>query len=79
MKKIIIISLLLVSCQPEPIEPNTNTCNCYERHEWLNSNFGTFTWELDYSTDTIPSDCNTDTGNWTYTNNDTKRYRVICQ
>lgn len=80
MKKRILFSvLLLAGCQEEPIEPTPTACECYQHHEALSSNLGTFTWINDYDTAPLPDLCDKDNGTWIYNANSTHRYKYICQ
>ena len=83
MKKIFNIAILsigLMSCQPEPIAPTPNTCNCVEYHEQYEFEPGTMIlgWQYDYTTDSIPDLCEKDNGTWIYNSNSTQRYKYIC-
>jgi len=76
----ILISLLLLASVSCNKEVQTSACQCYEHHENLTSNFPNgFSWVEDHNTTPASDFCDNDNGEWTYYDNDTKRYRVICQ
>jgi len=78
--KTILISLALLTVVSCKKAPQTTACQCYEHHENLVSNFPNgFTWEEDHNTPPASDFCDKDNGAWTYYDNDTKRYRTICQ
>lgn len=69
--------LALVSCNKEV---ETTACQCYEKHEALIHYYpSTFVWEQDHNTTPASDFCDKDNGAWSYYDNDTKRYRTICQ
>ena len=70
---------MLMSCEKDNKQPTQTTCDCYERHEYLSSNLGQFTWALDYETNPSTDFCSNDNGVWNYNSNSTKRWRTICQ
>jgi len=65
--------LFLASCEKTPIEPS---CQCYERHEQLQVSTG---WEFDFNSATFEDFCSKDNGAYSYLDNNTKRYKYICQ
>jgi hypothetical protein len=76
----ILISLLLLASVSCNKEVQTSACQCYEHHENLTSNFPNgFSWVEDHNTTPASDFCDNDNGEWTYYDNDTKRFRVICQ
>ena len=79
MKTIIfsIALLTIVSCNKNT---QSTACQCYEHHEALETT-GTFdmVWNEDHNTTPASDFCDKDNGAWTYYQNDTKRYRTICQ
>lgn len=78
--KTILISLLLLASVSCNKEVQTSACQCYEHHENLTSNFPNgFSWVEDHNTTPASDFCDNDNGEWTYYDNDTKRFRVICQ
>jgi len=83
---IILIMMILFSCEKAKInksEEPEQTCNCYEQHEKAqggqmpNGSIG-IVWVLDYNTTTIGTDCSMAT-DLIWTDNGTKRYKVICE
>ena len=82
MKYLIIALLILSSCKKDTKTPNTPSCDCYELHEVVTPQGfpAQMIWTFDYSTDTIPDNCDKDNGVWTYHGNANQyRYRTICQ
>jgi hypothetical protein len=84
MKYALILTLLLFSCQDEVIEPTPTpppnpSCNCYEYHEALVLVNFNFQWVHDFNSATFEDFCSKDNGSWSYLDNDTKRYKYICQ
>ena len=84
-KLLILISLIALSCKKEEIKQATpTTCDCYERHEAIDTYLGSIGqtqlgWLFQYNTTTQPDLCNKETGVWVYSGNPTQfRYKVIC-
>jgi len=77
---IILFALFIVSsCQEEVIEPNTPiepSCQCYEVHEQL---YVTLGWKFAFNSATFEDFCSKDNGVYSYLDNNTKRYKYICQ
>ena len=82
----LIIAGMIVSCQKEEITitKKTNTCNCYERHEaidtYIDANgFPKVAWLFQYNTTSQPDLCEKETGVWVYSGKPTShKYKVIC-
>ena len=79
---LLIFTLLLFSCDPEEIAQAEPECSCYEVHEALetvNSGNGlpTLAWVIQYETAPTPQPCSSATEY--YNNNNTQRWKVICQ
>lgn len=84
-KLLILISLIALSCKKDEIKQATpTTCDCYERHEAIDTYLGSngqtqLGWLFQYNTTTQPDLCNKETGVWVYSGNPTQfRYKVIC-
>lgn len=85
-KLFILISLIALSCKKDEIKQTTpTTCNCYERHEAIDTYLGSngqtqLGWLFQYNTTTQPDLCSKETGVWVYSGNPTQfRFKVICQ
>ena len=85
-KLLILISLIALSCKKDEIKQATpTTCDCYERHEAIDTYLGSngqtqLGWLFQYNTTTQPDLCSKETGVWVYSGNPTQfRYKVICQ
>jgi hypothetical protein len=85
-KLLILISLIALSCKKDEIKQATpTTCDCYERHEAIDTYLGTngqtqLGWLFQYNTTTQPDLCSKETGVWVYSGNPTQfRYKIICQ
>ena len=85
-KLIILISLIVLSCKKDEIKQSTpSTCNCYERHEQIDTytdsnNAIHVGWIFQYNTTTQPDLCSKQTGEWIYSGTTNQfRYKVICQ
>jgi hypothetical protein len=85
-KLLILISLIALSCKKDEIKQATPaTCDCYERHEAIDTYLGAngqtqLGWLFQYNTTTQPDLCSKETEVWVYSGNPTQfRYKVICQ
>ena len=75
-------ALILFSCQKEVKSTGSDTRNCYESHEMIETFYNgqtiTTQWTHQYNTSEAPDLCTKETGNYVYYNNDNSRYKVIC-
>lgn len=79
--KILLISLLFLSCEKEAVTKEAETCNCYEYHEKIDgvavNGLIQLVWVHDYSTTPAPELCEKETGKW-IDNGTGRRYKVNC-
>lgn len=75
----------LTSCEKEQPQPTPNTstnCDCHERHEAIETVVVNGNpqpqWVLQYETPAIPAPCTNET-DWYYNQQNTERWRTICQ
>jgi hypothetical protein len=80
---VFISSVIFSSCEKEEVTPTAPQCSCYEVHEVLEpvdsgNGLPVLAWVLEYETPKKDMNCSNET-DYYYNNNNTKRWKVVCQ